>query len=60
MRKVEEIIKQLEIVEQHYVYDNYASAYRDGYVAALKYVLTVHQSRPIYQNNDPILGKANI
>lgn len=58
MRKVEDIIKRLELVEQHYVYDDYASAYRDGYVSALKWVLTVHQSRPIYEDGDPILETA--
>lgn len=58
MRKVEDIIKQLELLEQLYVYDDYKAAYRDGYVRALKWVLTVHQSRPIYEDGDPILGKA--
>ena len=58
MRQVEDIIKQLEIVEQLYCYDEYKTAYRDGYVKELKWVLTVHQVKPVYENNDPVLGEA--
>lgn len=56
MRATDDIIKRLEFVENVSVSSADTQLYKLGYVNALKWVLTVHQVRPITEDEDPILG----
>lgn len=56
MRKTEDIIKRLDYVELLPVSIDDTELYKQGYINALKWVLTVHQVRPITENEDSMLG----